>query len=301
MTGPSRVAALVSLVFMTLGMSPRAPSDGRGRPDECAVRRVTRDELGHAMRQHGDYDVLATTNRGRFTTELLLGLAHKARDERWGVQFYIDPDDWFFSFVETAGIQPDEAPLSSKLGHEHGQRVLVEYRPGRVVRRVRKGPIPELAISVRSWWPEDSNPADRYSLTDTTSVPKLKATSHREITYRVLDFENMILMDQIDGVTGRPLTGVLGALFSVIGEGGLKQSRFVVTDDGLQILRARSKKVISVWATVTVEPDGTATKGVPDDRPDLRPIEDRLMQDIEIEYANYAWDTDDGFCTMDDA
>jgi hypothetical protein len=203
--------------------------------------------------------------------------------------------------METAGIHPDDAPLSSRLGREHGQRVLVEYRPGHVVRRVREGPIPDLSISVRAWWPEDSHPDDRFSLTDTTSVPKLKATSHREITYHLLDFEDMVVMDRVVGVSGRPLTGVLGALFSVIGEGSLKQTRFAVSNDGLQILRARSKKVISVWATVLVEPDGTATKGVPDDRPDLRPIEDRLMQDIEVEYAEYTWDTDDGYCAVDDS
>jgi hypothetical protein len=280
------VAAIISVVLA-------APGAGQ---NECSIRRVTRNELGRAMRQHGDFDILATTNRGRFTAELLLRLARQAREERWGTQFFIDPDDWFLSFVETAGISPEEAPLSSRLGREHGQRVLVEYRPGRVVRRVREGPIPSLAVNVRAWWPEDEHPADRFSLTDTTSVPKLRATSHREITYRLLDFEDMVLMDHVDGVTGRPLDGVLGALFSVIGEGGLKQSRFALTDDGLQILRARSKKVVSVWATVMVEPDGTATKGVPDDRPDLVPVEERLLRNIDIEYADYSWNTDDGRC-----
>lgn len=250
------------------------------------------------MRQHGDYDILATMNTGRFTTELLLRLAREAREGRWGVQFYIDPDDWFDSLVETAGITPEEAPLSSRLGREHRQRVLVEYRPGRVVRRIRKGPIPDLALNVRAWWPEEAHPDDRFSFTDSTSVPKVKATSHREITYRLLDFEDMVLMDRIDGVTGRPLDGLLGTLFSLIGEGGLKQSRSALTNEGQQIMRARSKKVFSVWVTVMVEPDGTATKGVPENRPDLRPIEDRLLQDIEIDYADYAWDTDDGYCAI---
>ena len=267
--------------------------------DVCDVRRIARSELIEAMGRHGDYDILATTNRGRFTTELLIRLAHRARDERWGMQFYIDPDDWFFSFLETAGIGPDEAPESSRLGREHGQRVLVDYRPARVVRRVRKGPIPGLALNVRAWWPEDAHPADRFSLTDTTSVPKLKSTSHREISYRLLEFDDMVMMDGVDGVTGRPLDGVLGALFSVIGEGVLEESRFAVTDDGLQLVRARSKKVLSVWATVTIEPDGTASKGVLDGRPDLERVEEALMREIDIEYADYAWDTDDGSCVAD--
>lgn len=249
------------------------------------------------MQLHGDYDILATTNRARFTTELLLRLVREARErDRSGRPLYIDPQDWFFAYIETAGIGADEAPVPTALGHEHGQRVLIEYRPGRVVRRVREGPIPRLAANVRAWWPEDEHPADRYSFTDTTSTPKLKVTTHREISYRLLEFDDMVVVDRLDGVTGRPLTGFLGALFDVIGEGSLKESRFTVTEDGLQVIRARSKKIVSVSATVVVQPDGKATKGVPDGRPDLEAAEGRLMRDLEVEYVPYVWETEDGSC-----
>jgi len=85
----------------------------------------------------------------------------------------------------------------------------------------------------------------------------------------------------------------------VIGEGSLKYSRSTVTDDGLNIIRARSKKILSVSATVLVQPDGIATKGVPDDRPDLEAIEQRLKRDLEIDYVPYAWETEDGTCPAD--
>ncbi len=285
------------LVGFTLVILPPVPLDRSTLGDGCSIRRVTRHELVEAMRQHGDYDILATTNRGRFTSALLLRLAGEAhaRDAD-GEPLFIDSEDWFYAYVETAGIEPEEAPPSARLGMEHGQRVLIEYRRGRVISEVREGPTPELAVNVRTWWPEDDAVDDKFSIIDTTSTPKLRATSHREITYRLLKFEDMVVMDRVDGITGRPLTGVLGALFSVIGEGGLKQVRFTVTDDGLQIVRARSKKIFSVSATVAVEPDGIATKGLPEDRPDLLLVEERLKREIKIDYVPYTWETDDGHC-----
>ena len=263
----------------------------------CAIRQITRDELARAMRQHGDYDILATTNRGRFTSELLLLLVREARErDRPDRPLYIDPEDWFFAYIETAGVGVDEAPESAILGMEHGQRLLLDYGPGRVVNVVLEGPVPRQAVNVRAWWPEDAHADDKYSFTDTASTPQLKVTTHREITYRLLQFDDMVVMDKMDGVTGRPLNGVLGKLFEVIGEGGLKYSRIAVSDDGLQVIRARSKKIFSVSATVVVQPDGKARKGVPDHRPDLEAVEERLKRDLKIEYVDYAWVTEDGSC-----
>jgi hypothetical protein len=285
-----------------LALVLEAPAVTAGPDEVCSIRRVPRDELARAMRQHGDYDILATTNRGRFTSELLLLLVREAREQAGGFRpLYIDSEDWFYSYIETAGVTADEAPESAVLGMEHGQRLLLEFRPGRVVNVVRRGPTPRLALNVRAWWPEDAHPDDKYSFTDTTSTPKLKVTTHREITYRLLEFEDMVVIDKMDGVTGRPLTGFLGKLFDVIGEGSLKYSRSTVTADGLHVIRARSKKILSVSATVIVRPDGVATKGVPDDRPDLEEIEERLKRDLEIDYVPYAWETEDGTCPADAA
>jgi len=274
-----------------------APSASADTEAYCSIRRVPRAELARAMRQHGDYDILATTNRGRFTSELLLRLVREARDGAGAIRpLYIDSEDWFFAYIETAGVTVEEAPESALLGLEHGQRLLLEFRPGHVVSVVKKGPFPRLAVNVRAWWPEDSHPDEKYSFTDTASTPKLKVTTHREITYRLLEFEDMIVIDKMDGVTGRPLNGVLGKLFEIIGEGSLKYSRSTVTDDGLHVIRAKSKKILSVSATVVVTPDGKAKKGVPDDRPDLEAIEERLKRDLEIDYVPYAWETEDGTC-----
>jgi hypothetical protein len=45
--------------------------------------------------------------------------------------------------------------------------------------------------------------------------------------------------------------------------------------------------MFSKTATVTVQPDGVAEKGVPDDRADLAAMEERLKLDLEIKYHPY--------------
>ncbi|UCC83570.1 MAG: hypothetical protein JSW46_01145 [Gemmatimonadota bacterium] len=257
----------------------------------CSLRQVRRDELVRAMSVDGDYDILATTNRGRFTAGLLLRLARwaKERDPEGG-PLYITPEDWFFSYIQVAGVSMLDAPRPALLGLEHGQRVLIEYREDRVIGQVHEGPQPLLAVNIRAWWPEGPSSPSSFSFTDTTAVPKLKATSHREITYRLLEFDDMIVLDQIEGLSGRPVSGVLGALFAVIGEGSLKHSRIAIADDGLQLLRGRAKKIFSVSTTVTVEPDGRGTKGIPAERPDLAELERKLKRPLKIEYVPYAWE-----------
>ncbi len=266
------------------------------RPDAaaqtCSVRRVPRDELEHAMSLHGDYDILATTNRGRFTSELLLRLARQARErDPDGRPLYINPEDWFFAYIKVAGVSMMDAPKPALLGLEHAQRVLVDYRPERVVSKVPEGPQPNLAVNVRAWWPEGPGSPSSFSFTDTTATPTVKATSHREITYRLLEFDDMIVLDEMEGLSGRPVSGLLGALFSIIGEGSVEHSRIAVSDDGLQIVRGRVKKIFSLTTTVTIEPDGHGEKGIPPGRPDLVAIEEKLKSPLKIEYVPYSWET----------
>jgi hypothetical protein len=263
----------------------------------CSVRRVPRDELVRAMSLHGDYDILATTNRGRFTAELLLRLARWAKERNpAGGPLLITPEDWFFSYIQVAGVSMLDAPRPALLGLEHGQRVLIEYREGRVISEVHEGPQPQLAVNVRAWWPDGPNSPSSFSFTDTTAVPKLKATSHREITYRLLEFDDMIVLDQIEGLSGRPVSGLLGTLFAVIGEGSLKHSRIAVAADGLQLVRGRAKKIFSVSTTVTVEPDGRGEKDIPAERPELVELEAKLKSPLKIEYVPYAWELQPSRC-----
>jgi hypothetical protein len=106
------------------------------------------------------------------------------------------------------------------------------------------------------------------------------------ITYRLLDFGDMIVYDEIQGLTGRPTSGILGLLFRVIGEGEVSYSRITISDDGLQITRARAQKgPIVITETVTVQPDGKTEKGLPSGRRDLQALEKKLKRPLRIRYV----------------
>ena len=52
---------------------------------------------------------------------------------------------------------------------------------------------------------------------------------------------------------------------------------------------ARAKKgFFSVTETITVQPDGVVRKGLPDDSPEMAALGDRLKNDLEIEYGEWA-------------
>jgi len=114
-----------------------------------------------------------------------------------------------------------------------------------VIERIEKGKMPRIAINVMVGWPKSAELPKKYSFVDTLSTPKLKVTNHREITYRLLDFGDMIVYDDIHGLTGRPTSGILGMLFKIIGEGRVVQSRISITPDGLKSIAHTQKKVSS--------------------------------------------------------
>ena len=250
-----------------------------------SLRVVTREELAPAMRQHGPYDITRTTNAGRLQAETLLALVRSAQasdpDRR---PLFIDHKDWFEVYLEVAGLKAEAAPIFARLGYEYGQDVRIEHRPERVIRSIK--PQPRAALYVTIWWPESASRPDHYSYEDTLSDPRLQVTDHRVITYRMLEFEDMIVLDSVQGLTGRPTTGLLGLLFRLIGEGQIVEVRFSVSPDGLQVVHGSVRKgFMGRTTTATIFPDGRGMKGLPDGRADLRVIEDRLKTPIEVEYV----------------
>ncbi len=281
------VTALVSLLLSLLLVS----SSARAQAPACAVDTIPRAELAATMRtaalSNGEFDLLATPNWPRFQSALYLGLVRRAmeRDPTGGVLF-ITPEYLFSEFLYLAGVKdPTKAPALLLWALHLDQGTQLEYRPDGIVESVREGTHPTLAINVRTAWPDQPDGTDKFSILDTLSVPKLKVTNRQEITYRMLVFGDMVMNDEIRGTSGRPLSGVLGALFSLIGEGSLVYYRSVLADDGVQVVRVKAKKMVfSKTATITVYPDGRAENDVPPDRPDLAATEELLKQDREIEY-----------------
>jgi hypothetical protein len=239
-----------------------------------------------AALSHGEFDLLATPNWPRFQTALYVQLVRHAMErEPLGGVLYIPPHYLFWEFLSLAGVlDPSEAPGLLLWALHLNQGTQLEYRPGGIVKSVTKGTHPTLAINVRTAWPDRPDGIDKFSVLDTLSVPKLRVTNRQEITYRLLVFGEMVMIDEIDGTSGRPLSGVLGALFRVIGEGKLVYYRSILADGGLQVVRVKARKIFSKTTTITVYPDGRAENSVPPDRPALAATEELLKQDREIEY-----------------
>ena len=151
--------------------------------------------------------------------------------------------------------------------------------------------MPELAVNVRIRWEDGPGKSDWYSYLDTLSTPRFKVTNRQVITYRLLDFGDWAVYDEIEGITGRPKSGVLALLFRVIGEGRIAHSRMAISEDGIQVSRTRAEKAfMEVTTTVTVHPDGTMEKDVPAGRSDLLELEKRLKQPMEIDYVELSDD-----------
>ena len=253
--------------------------------ERYGARVVERDEILRAMQESRGYVLTATTNGPRFQSEVLLRLARDAaaRDPR-RQPLFVGHREWFEAYLERTGLTRERAPGFARLAHDYGQDAIVDYRVERVVSGAPAVHAPLRALNVCIWWPEREDGPRSYSYEDTLSTPQLKVTNERVITYRLLDYGDMSVFDEITGLRGRPTTGILGLLFQLIGEGYVVDSRIAIAPDGLQVSRAHAKKLFEVATTVTVSPDGRTEKDVPAGRPDLAAIEARLKQPLRLQH-----------------
>jgi hypothetical protein len=250
------------------------------------VRVVTQREMGAAMAESQGYNLLATTNGPRFQSEVLLRLARQAQasDPR-RTPLFLGHREWFLAYLERTGLTADKAPLFVRLSAQYGQDIVVDYRREKVIRQAAPAAIPGMALNVCLAWPRAAGSPGSYSYEDTLSTPRLKVTSERVISYRLLDYGDMTVFHEVEGIRGRPTTGILGVLFQVIGEGHVVENRMALAADGVQVSRARARKLmIEVAPTLTVYPDGRTEKDVPPGREDLAALERRLKQPLAVEH-----------------
>lgn len=253
--------------------------------DRDDVQVAAREEIAAAMslEQEHDYDLSATSNGTRLLTGVIMKLVewHAERDAEQQ-PILIDHRDYFAAFLGVTQADPEDAPVFLRIAHEHGEDQLIDYRRDRVVRRVSAEPELRVAVNVVAGWKDGPR---SYSYEDKTNKPHLKATHKRRNTYRILDFGDFYLFDDIQGITGRATSGLLGLMFNVLGEARAVRSRSAVSEDGLQITRTTAKKFgLPVKQTATVYPNGRVEKGLPPNRPDLVAIEKLLRKPLEIEY-----------------
>ena len=265
----------------------------------CPRDTVTADELGDAMQTAlrapgGEYDIIASTNAMRFQSAVFRVLLERrliANPD--GGAFFIPHDILWWEFLGVAGLglaDSAKAPIGRLRAFDYRQSIEVVYGPvDGIVRVVPSGePRPLIAANVRYAWADRPDGVRKFTFTDTLSDPKLRATNHQLITMRFLVFEDMMAFEEIKGISGRPLSGVLATIFKVIGDGNAVYARFAISADGQQLLRTKAVKLLSKTVTATIAPDGRATRGIPGGRSDLAEIERRLEQSMELEYHPYS-------------
>ena len=238
-----------------------------------------------AERRRG-YAVVTTSNAVRFQAAVMRALVERARAvEPSTSRLLIHPRDYALAYMAATGLRADELPSFVRLPWAYGQYTLVDYGAERVIARVG-GQRPALAISVVAWWPDSAGRPQSYSYVDTLARPTLRVTNERVVTYRVLYFDDMVVHDDVHGISGRPLTGVLGLLFEVIGDGRAVQTRSTLSGDGLQVTSSVLRKgFITVAPTTTIFPNGAMEKDMPPNRDDLDAIAARLKRPLDIEYG----------------
>ena len=235
------------------------------------------------------YDASVTTNAARHFAGVVYRLAQEAQKANpHGPPLLLKHSDWFDAVLDLTGMAADEVPLHVKLAHDYRQDVLIDYDIDNVVKAVDDSTRPDLAVSIQVGWPVSPDLPSQFSYKDTLSKPVLQVTNQRLIKHRLVYFEDLIVYDQISGITGRPTTGLLALLFKVIGEGRVDWSRMIIAADGTQVARGgASKGPFSVTETFYVRPDGSGEKGLPAKTPEWIALEDRLKHIPRIEYHDW--------------
>lgn len=288
---PRSLLSVIAVIALS-GMPPESIA-AQSCPRDTTTTEALRDAMHEALVSPGGaYSILATTNSVRFQSAVFVRLIERALEARpSGGTLFIPYDALWWEFLNAAGLgvgEGEKAPIGRRLAYEYHQNIELLYGPPNgVVKQVKDGSAPLIAANVRLAWPDRPDNVRKFSFEDTLSVPKLKATNHQLMTFRFLVYTDMIVLDDIEGISGRPLNGVLGTIFKVIGDGNARYARFSISTDGRQVMRTKATKVISKTVTATINQDGTGQNGVPEDRTDMVAMEARLEQPLELEYFPY--------------
>lgn len=207
----------------------------------------------------------------------------RERDGGEGPPLFIPQEEYYRGYLCATGLSEREAPEFIRIAREYDQHTLVEYRTSRVIDAAATGDPPCEALAVKTWWPDGAGAAEQYTLIDTLSDPHLEVVNEREVRYRILDYGDFLLIDDVSGVRGRPTSGVLGILFKVLGTATVKWSRMAISGRNEQVVRANGKKLIAKTSVVTVAPNGRGGT-VPDDREDLKALARSLERPLKVSY-----------------
>lgn len=246
------------------------------------AQRVPRERIVAALREQQalGYRIDAIANSVRLQTAMLLALAEAARaSDPQRRPLRIDHRDHFAAFVEVSGLPVGQLPSFVSAPHAAREDILFDYRTERVLDLEATADRPRRALNVKAGWPAGQGAPASYSYEDRSTDPAIETTREQVTSWRILDYGDAIVYDELQGVRGRATSGLLGVIFSVIGNAHAQQTRFAPAADGLQISRTTANKgFITLTQTITIYPDGRVLTGLPPGRPDLEAIERRLAE-----------------------
>ncbi|HYC89783.1 MAG TPA: hypothetical protein VEO54_11270 [Thermoanaerobaculia bacterium] len=256
-------APLLVLALRTLRARVLLPLLLAGVAGAEPVRDVSREEIARAIlaeKQQG-YDITATPNGMRFNGGVILRLARAAHAaDPNGPPLFLGHANYFRAYLDATGLSAGRAPTFIAIAHRFGEDQLIDYRRSKVIARVVKGREPLFAVNVVAGW---SGGAPRYSYEDHQSDPALRVTHERLTSFRLLDFGDLQLIDEVQGVSGRALTGLLGLVFRIIGDARAVRSFSTVADDGALITLTTGRKGFTVTTPAIVRPNGKAEQDIP--------------------------------------
>ncbi|MFO7763001.1 MAG: hypothetical protein R6V61_04655 [Wenzhouxiangellaceae bacterium] len=266
---------LIASILLSVG-AVRAGAEIR---PECAHVLVGVETMRAVIEEIDGYDTAAAINQSRFVADFLFGLA--ARQDVSGASgtFQIQPERFFQAWLDVTGERAEDAPVSMRKVLEYNQRFVVDSRAAIQLSPASLQAGNALAVHVS--WPQSADAADHYTYEDTMADPSVRLRHDRVIHYTLIDFGEFVAYENMDGIRGKPTSGGLGALFGFLGTARILSSRFAVAGDQTQVNRSQVKKLFPFTTLTTISPDGTAERGIPDDRDDLQALADRL--DIEID------------------
>jgi hypothetical protein len=270
---------LLAVGLLAVGLlAGRVPPAGAATPwDDTRV--VPRAQLVAALREQAalGYRLDAIANSVRLQTGVFLRLA--ADEEARGQPpraMRLRHQDWFAAYLEVTGLQAQAVPAWVQAPHLAGEDYLVDGRPDVILDLATTKTPPRRAVVVKAGWPMAPGAPASYSFEDRSTDPSIETTRQQVNGYRVLDYGDAIVVDGIYGVTGRATSGLLGAIFSLIGHARAEQSRFGLAADGAQISRTTARKGLSLTQAIAILPDGTVIPSVPDTRADWLAVDARL-------------------------
>jgi hypothetical protein len=280
-SNPQRRRWLRTALLGSIGLAGSILIGGRARASSNALARpVARSDLVEAFRAQKalGYRLDRIGHAARMQAGVLLHLAARAEAaDASAAALRVDHRDYAAAFGEATGLGRDAWPGFVRAAAEVGEDLLVEHRLSDIVDGMPPAGL-RRALNVKAGWPPGPSVPAGYRVLDTSSDPHVETMREQIGTWRVLDYGDMVVQDEIQGVSGRATSGLLGAVFTVLGQARVLQSRFATAADGLLVVRTAVRSGFTVTQSATVTPDGVVRPGLLPNRPDLEAIEDRLTQ-----------------------